>query len=144
MKTTIQKITGSIVLSLIALVLFASCTDDSSNKNINEVVTATSWKVTNFTEDGVDQTYYFSNYTFTFNEDGTMSATNGTNTYNGTWAKGTDDSTPKLILTFSVSSGPFEEISEDWEILTSTTSIIDLKHISGGDGSVDLLKFEKK
>jgi len=73
-----------------------------------------------------------------------LSATNGTNTYNGTWTKGTDDSTPKLILTFSISSGPFEEISEDWQILSSTSSLIDLKHISGGDSSVDLLKFEKK
>lgn len=145
MKTPIQKITGLIVLSFIALATFTSCTDDSSNNNnINDVVTSTSWKVTNFTEDGTDQTYHFTNYTFTFDDNGTMSATNGTNTYNGTWTKGTDDSTPKLILTFSVSSGPFEEISEDWQILSSTSSLIDLKHISGGDGSVDLLKFEKK
>lgn len=143
MKTSIQKITGLVFLSLIAFFTFTSCTDDTP-KDINDVVTTTSWKVTNFTEDGVDQTYHFSNYTFTFNDNGTVSATNGSNTVNGTWLKGTDDSTPKLILTFSVSSGPFEEISEDWEILTSTTSLIDLKHISGGDGSVDLLKFEKK
>jgi hypothetical protein len=143
MKTTIQKITGLVFLSIISLVTFTSCTDDTP-KDINDVVTTVSWKVTNFTEDGVDQTYHFSNYTFTFNDNGTLSATNGTNTYNGTWSKGTDDSTPKLILTFSVSSGPFEEISEDWEILNSTSSLIDLKHISGGDGSVDLLKFEKK
>lgn len=60
---------------------------------------------------------------------------------NGTWSTGTDDSTPKFIIAFSATNGPFEEISEDWRILSITSSKMELKHVSSGDGSIDLLIF---
>ncbi len=62
---------------------------------------------------------------------------------NGTWTTGTDDSTPKFIINFSATNGPFEEISEDWQILNASATRVELKHVSGGDGSIDMLTFEK-
>lgn len=121
--------------------------DDSSSSTIitqtqNTIVNG-AWRVTLFSEDGSNQTSQFSNYDFVFGTNGTITANNGSNTMNGTWTTGTDDSTPKFIINFSVSNGPFEEISEDWRILSTTSTKIELKHVSGGDGSIDLLTFEK-
>ncbi|HPE40668.1 MAG TPA: hypothetical protein PLI77_06225 [Bacteroidales bacterium] len=144
MKSKINKIAGLLFTSFVMITLFTSCTDDNSNdNNISKIVSEGKWSVTNFQEDGVDQTDHFSGYNFTFQDDGTIIATNGTTTHTGTWSKGTDDSTPKFYITFSTTSGPFEEITEDWAILSYSSSKIDLKHVSGGDGSVDLLVFTK-
>jgi len=37
----------------------------------------------------------------------------------------------------------FSKLSEDWEIISFTSSKIELKHVSGGNGGTDLLTFEK-
>ena len=145
MKTRINKIAGIIIIAILSISSFTACTDDNSNNNnnIDNIVSEGAWSVSKFNEDGIDHTSYFSGYQFSFADNGTLTATNGSTTMNGTWSKGTDDSTPKLIITFSVTDGPFEEISEDWEILSSSTSKMELKHVSGGDGSIDLLNFTK-
>ena len=124
--------------------------DDDNSSSSSQVITDTqnavvngTWRVTLFSEDGSNQTSNFSNYNFTFSSNGTLTAVNGSTTMNGTWSTGTDDSTPKMFINFNVTNGPFEEISEDWRILSNTSSKIELKHVSGGDGSIDLLTFEK-
>lgn len=143
------------ILSIILLIsvgfLALSCdNDDDSNSNNNTTVQLEAsiktgnWRVSNFVEDGINQTNHFSGYEFTFSENGTVSATNGTNTVTGTWTTSSSSSSDsKFILNFNASSGPFEEISEDWRIETVTSVLIDLKHVSGGDGSIDLLTFVK-
>lgn len=139
-------------VGMIFIILTSSsmCSSDDDNPSSSDTIeqtqnsiTQNTWKVTNFNEEGVNQTSNFVGYNFTFNPNGTVSATNGSNNMNGTWATGTDDSTPKFILSFSASSGPFEEISEDWRIEKVTSTVIDLKHVSGGDGGIDLLTFTK-
>lgn len=124
--------------------------NDDDNNSSSAIITQTqntlvngSWRVTLFSEDGSNQTAQFSNYDFVFGTNGSLTAENGTNTMSGTWTTGTDDSTPKFIINFSATNGPFEEISEDWRILSTTTTKVELKHVSGGDGSTDLLTFEK-
>lgn len=124
--------------------------DDDDNNSSSAIITQTqntfvngSWRVTLFSEDGSNQTSQFSNYDFVFGTNGTVTAENGSTTMNGTWTTGTDDSTPKFIINFSATNGPFEEISEDWRILTASATKVELKHVSGGDGSIDLLTFEK-
>jgi|SRR5690606_7695882 len=116
--------------------------DDNSNGGITEVVDGT-WKVTFFQEDNSNQTSHFNGYVFDFGADGSVVATNGTITKTGLWNNGGDDSSNKLNIQFPDNNGPFEEISEDWDITEKTVTEIDLKHISGGDGSIDLLTFEK-
>ncbi|MFA7687088.1 MAG: hypothetical protein WCY25_04395 [Moheibacter sp.] len=117
--------------------------DDDNNNGTSQVVVAGSWKVTLFEEDNSNQTHHFTGYSFSFNTDHTLVATNGSVTQTGTWSTGGDDSSNKLIINFSVADGPFEEISEDWNIQSKTPSKIELRHVSGGDGSVDFLTFEK-
>lgn len=139
-------------IGMIVIILTSSsmCSSDDDNPSSSDVIeqaqtsiTQNTWKVTNFNEDGVNHTSDFAGYNFTFNANGTVAATNGSNNMNGTWATGTDDSTPKFILGFSILNGPFEEISEDWRIEKATSTVIDLKHVSGGDGGTDILTFTK-
>lgn len=140
------RILMGIMLSISLISCFGSDDDDnqgSNNDGTTQVVVQGSWRVTLFQEDNSNQTHHFSGYAFTFNTDHTLVAVNGDTTQTGTWSTGGDDSNNKLIISFPANDGPFEEISEDWHIQSKTPSKIELKHVSGGDGSVDFLTFEK-
>jgi hypothetical protein len=137
------------VLSLLLLVSI-SCTDEDDTSNqvsspsqITTTVTDGSWIVTLYKEDDVVQTDNYSGYSFTFGEDGSLSATNGSTTESGDWSTYVDSGYTKLDMMFDALDGPFEEISEDWNVISRTDIKIELKHVSGGDGSVDYLTFEK-
>jgi len=140
-----------VLSSILLLNLASTCSsDDDSNPSSSQLIIQTqnsivsgTWRVTLFSEDGVVQTSNYNGYNFTFNANSTVEAVNGTTVRTGTWTTGTDDSTPKLILTFTATTGPFEEISEDWRIVSVSASRIELRHVSGGDGSIDLLTFQK-
>ena len=139
-----------------ALLLGASsCSsdDDGTNANItaealSNTVKNGSWRVTNFSEDGIDETSNFTGYNFTFNDDNTVTATNGDDTYNGVWTVTEDDSdddsssNPDFNLVFG-SPDNFTDLSEDWDPIERTGNKVRLRHVSGGDGGTDYLTFER-
>jgi|JI10StandDraft_1071094.scaffolds.fasta_scaffold422622_2 hypothetical protein len=132
-----------LVIAGLFMMAFASCKkDDNSSSPSSSVVTQGQWKVTLFSENGVVETSKFSNYVFTFNSNGTVSAVRSGSTVNGSWSDGNDDSQHKLILNFA-SPADFTEISDDWHILQESSSKIELEDVSGGNGGTDLLTFEK-
>lgn len=112
--------------------------EDTSEQIQN--LTTGNWYLTYYFDD-YDETNDFNGYEFTFDTDNTAEATNGSNTVNGTWiiAGSNNDN---LSLFFG-NNNPFDELDEDWSILEITSEVIRLKHISGGDGSVDFLTFER-
>lgn len=140
------------LMAILSLLLFVnvSCSDDDDDSNqvsspseITSTLTDGQWIVTFFEEDGVEQTSNYSGYSFTFGEDGSLSATNGSSTESGDWSTYTDSGYTKLDMMFTALDGPFEEISEDWRVISRTDIKIELKHVSGGDGSIDYLTLEK-
>ena len=140
------------LISILSLLLFTSisCSDDddtstevSNPTEITSTVTDGQWIVTLFKENDVVQTSNYSGYSFTFGSDGSLSATNGSTTQSGDWSTYTDSGYTKLDMMFTALDGPFEEISEDWNVISRTANKIELKHVSGGDGSIDYLTFEK-
>lgn len=133
-----------LTLGLMSMALVASCKKDEkiSPSNSAAVIKEGTWKVALFSEDGVNETSYFTGYSFDFMDGGIVKATSGSNTVNGTWATREDSGKTKLDLNFDDVNN-FDELDEDWEILTQNSSKIELKHVSGGDGSIDLLTFEK-
>ena len=141
------------LISILSLLLFVSIScndddDDASNQvsnpsEITTTVTDGTWIVTLFKEDDIIQTSNFSDYSFTFAVNGELSATNGVITQSGDWSTYTDSGYTKLDIMFTALDGPFEEISEDWRVISRTETKIELKHVSGGDGSIDYLTFEK-
>ncbi|WP_339702207.1 hypothetical protein [uncultured Marixanthomonas sp.] len=125
------------------LTLITNCTsngDDDIPTDFVDNLTSDSWYVTYFFDD-TDETSDFDGYEFTFATDSTAQAVNGAIIVDGTWDL-TSGSTPDLELFFG-NDDPFDELDEDWDIIEATSEIIKLKHISGGDGSVDFLTFER-
>ena len=88
--------------------------------------------------DDYDETSDFNGYSFTFNADGTALADNGMQT-SGSWSTYTDSGVEKLDLNFGTMD-PLEELQDDWEILSVSADLIELRDVSG-DGSVDQLTF---
>ncbi|MGB3145316.1 MAG: hypothetical protein WBB24_14535 [Maribacter sp.] len=145
-------------IALLMLVfIFMSCekSDDMDNVAVNvDSVKATAssgiWMVTLFEEDGVNETNDFSGFDFDFNPDGTITAINGDTTITGSWSITTDDNEDDDskdddidFNIFFASPSNFSELTEDWDIVSYNDSRIELKDISGGDGSVDRLIFER-
>jgi len=138
------------ILILLAIVTFASCSsdDDSGNVNTNEfeniktTLPQGEWKVSKLIDGQSDHTMDFESFIFTFNGDGTVKAQNDLLTENGTWAYDNSSSSEELVLQFSEQT-PFDEINDDWDIVSVTNSQIELSDISGGDGDVELLTFIK-
>ncbi len=140
------------LFSILSLLLFVSigCSDidDTSTQvsnptEITSTVTDGSWVVTLYKEGDVIQTSNYSGYSFTFGSDGSLSATNGSTTQSGDWSTYADSGNTKFNIMFEALDGPFEEISEDWNVISRTATKVELKHVSGGDGSIDYLTFEK-
>lgn len=146
MKTFNIAMTAALLLTL-SFALLSCSKDDSATDNtpaqVEENFTSGSWKVTFFEEDGIAQTAYFNGYDFSFNANKTVVASNGDTSVNGSWSSFIDSGDTKFVLNFNAVSGPFEEISEDWRVISNSATKIELRHESGGDGSIDLLTFTK-
>ena len=132
--------------------------DGSTNNNsqqiaeIENTVESGTWRITNFNDSGQNETSDFNGYTFNFGADGVLTATNGTNTYTGTWSvtedsSSSDDSSSDDDIDFNIFfSSPeiFAELSDDWDILSHSSNQIQLIDISGGNGGTDYLTFTKQ
>ncbi len=100
------------------------------------------WEITNLFTD-IDQTASFMNFVFTFNEDNTGLATDGTSSVNGTWESHGDDGCLELELDFE-GDAPFEDIRDTWEVIEFSSSLISLEHMNDENEPVSTLVFEKK
>ena len=136
-----------VMIGAIGIVALSGC-KKVKPKKVEDSVIEGSWKVTRFEEDGEDETYYFSDYMFDFKDGGTVTATSSNNTVSGTWSvqedNSNDDSSSDVdfVLSFPATNN-FDELSDDWDIDEQSDSKLELKDVSGGDGSVDRLTFEK-
>ena len=130
-----------ILFTILAATLIAGCRKENFTTQARALIQTGVWKIAQFTEDGNNETHHYTGYAFHFSQEGTVIATYQNHTVNGTWNTGSDDSSNKFNLSFS--EPPFDELNEDWEITSVTSSLIKLKHVSGGNGGTDELHFEK-
>ncbi|EAZ96168.1 hypothetical protein FBBAL38_02075 [Flavobacteria bacterium BAL38] len=146
------------LLALVFLLNVASmCSnDDNSNSSADptpviNTVTSGTWRITFYEDNGVDETTNYSNYNFTFNSNGVLTAAN-TTSYNGTWsviADNSADDNPDNDFDFNISfttPAPIsftDDLTDDWEIVSYTATKIELIDVSGGNGGTDYLTFEK-
>lgn len=140
---------------LFMLNVASMCSSDdnsSSSQDPTPVInTATqgTWRVTSYVDSGTDETNHFTGYNFTFASGNVLSATNGTNTYTGTWSvtnDSSDDDNPSSDLDFNIlfaSPADFADLSDDWDIVSYTANTISLIDVSGGNGGTDTLVFTK-
>ena len=130
-----------------------SSDDDSPAPNpapVINTVTQGTWRITNYFDNDSNETSNFTGYNFTFGASNVLTATNGTNTYSGTWSvvsdNSSDDDSPSNDLEFNIAfSCPanFADLTDDWDIVSRTDTKIELIDVSGGNGGTDLLTFEK-
>jgi hypothetical protein len=152
-----KKLTLIPFLSLIFMMNIAStCSgDDDSSSSVDatpviNTVTSGTWRVTYYFDTDSDETSDFTGYNFTFGSSNVLTATNGTNTYTGSWSVTNDDSSdddsPSGDLDFNIlfsSPANFADLSDDWDIISRTDTKIELIDVSGGNGGTDYLTFEK-
>jgi len=151
----------SIILMLAISFMSMQCSSDDDNSpndntvEIQDVISIASsgnWVVTYFFDTDSEETSNYSGYEFTFGASGVLTASNGTNTYTGTWSvtddsNSSDDDSSDDDIDFNISfvSPPdFEELSDDWDIISYSATKIELIDVSGGNGGTDYLTFEKQ
>lgn len=129
-----------VVLPLL-LVLFA-CSKNNDADNNNPPYTSGTWMVHLFTDSGTDETSDFAGYDFVFATDGKLTASKLGVTTTGTWATRTDDGLQKLDLNLVTTDAVLLHVNNDWVILSSSASLMELGDDNGASGEV--LHFMKK
>lgn len=149
-----------VLASLFMLNVASMCSNDDSNDDNNNqqdptpvinTVSDGTWRITFYEDNGQNETNHYTGYNFTFGSSNVLTATNGTDTYTGAWSvsnsNSSDDDNPSNDLDFNIMfSSPTlfaDELTDDWDILTYTSTKIELVDISGGNGGTDYLTFEK-
>ncbi len=127
--------------------------DDSSDTNDtpSEVISTVqngSWRITSFIDSGRDETHHFTGYQFTFGSNDVLTATNGSITYTGTWrvTSSSSSSSSSNDLDFDIFfnlNNDFEDLSDDWDIVSRSATRLELVDVSGGNGGTDYLTFER-
>lgn len=117
--------------------------DDADDTEFIGILIDGTWQVTQYVSGTNDETSVFSDFVFVFNDDGTSLSTDSVTFIPGTWETNGDDGTLELELD-SGDDSPFDKITEDWDIVEYSSSLIRLKHIDeeSNDGETKLV-FEK-
>jgi len=148
--------TVTIIMVLIAFV-GCSTSDDSTDDNstnddnsstiqIEETAQSGTWRITYFYNSDHEETSNFTGYAFTFNSDGSIIAVKGSTTVTGTWSildSSSSSSDDHHFNVFFASPNDFEDLSDDWEIISTSDTQIKLTGVSGGNDGIDFLTFEK-
>jgi hypothetical protein len=145
-----------IMLCIFILNVASMCSSDSSSSSSSDptpvINTANSgtWKITLYDDSGEIKTNNFTNYNFTFGTGNVLTASNGTNTYTGSWSvtssDNSNDDNPDSDLDFNIlfsSPANFADLSDDWDVVSYTANTITLIDVSGGNGGTDYLTFTK-
>ena len=142
----------TILICLSGIFSLASCSNNDTVAPAPSVIVdnaqSGTWRITSFIDSGKDETSHFSGFTFTFDDNGKLTSTNGSVSYTGTWGvtnSNSGDDSPgnqDFHILFNLSND-FKDLSEDWQIVSQSSGRIELIHVSGGNGGTDYLTFEK-
>ncbi|WP_198658923.1 hypothetical protein [Winogradskyella tangerina] len=113
----------------------------NNGDDLESILTDGLWFVASYTEDTEDQTSDYAGYEINFDMNGTVSASNGSNTNNGTWAVFSGGN--QMALNFDTDI-PFEEFNdEDWDVISVSETEVIIQDVSGGGGGLDTLTLQK-
>jgi hypothetical protein len=164
MKTMKKKI--GIILGLIVMTCLMSLygcsksdnatadTNTSTAEQVANVAKSGTWRITYFYDTDQEETSNFNGFGFTFAESGAIVAVNGSTTVTGTWSitdnsgSSTDDDGSSSdndndFNIFFSSPDTFQDLSDDWDIVSISSDKIELIDVSGGNGGTDYLTFTK-
>ena len=113
----------------------------NNGDDLEAILTDGLWIVASYTEDADDQTADYAGYELDFNMNGTVVASNGSNTNNGTWAVLSGGN--QIALDFGTDL-PFGEFNDDdWDVISVSSTEVVIQDVSGGGGGTDTLTLQK-
>jgi hypothetical protein len=118
-------------------------TGGEGNTSLSDILIEGIWLVANYNDSGDDETLDFDGISFDFLENGTVVATKNDDVVEGTWEVSTDSGQEKFVLDFGETL-PLSEFNDDWDIEEVLENRVEFHSISGGDGTLDVLVFEKE
>lgn len=146
MKTTFKFI---VALAITAFTFGACKNKTTVQTEVKNNATAGTWKITKYVDSGKDETADFTRYTFTFANDGTVTASDTKGfVVNGSWSitdnNSKDDTKDDLhfVISFPTTNN-FDKLNDDWSFISQSSTKIELTDVSGGNGGTDYLTFEK-
>ncbi|WP_299121855.1 hypothetical protein [uncultured Winogradskyella sp.] len=120
---------------------FGSYCSDNTDATLEDILEDGAWIVASYSDDGIDETADYDGYEINFSDDGTVFATNGTNTNNGTWSVFGNDGL--MALDFGTEM-PFEEFNDNnWDVVSISNTEVTIHDVSGGNGNTDILTLQK-
>lgn len=155
MKNFNKNELGFLIAIFLVIITMSSCRNNvTPNSNTNNpssiinIVNNGTWRITYYYDTDQEETNNFNGYNFTFGANNILTASNGATTIMGTWtitdSNSNDDNLSDLDFNILFSTpAQFVEISDDWEIIEKSNTVIKLKDVSGGNGGIDYLTFTK-
>lgn len=141
-------------IALLSMGLISSCSEDevkvdeeitaADMESIKATVESGDWRISKYSDDDIDETSNYVGFSFRFNTDGTLGATDGNTSVSGAWSMTTSEADELDFNIFFTAPDIFEELADDWEVLKYSSSKIELIDISDDESSTDYLTFEKK
>ncbi len=108
--------------------------------DLADYITDGIWIVAAYLDDGNNETSDYNGWEFDFLIDGTVEASNGSDTIEGSWSVIGEDL--ELVLEFG-DNMPLDEFNDEWDVIDLEEMRIELQDVSGGGGGTDTLVFEK-
>ena len=143
-------------LGFLSIGLVLSCSNDEDDNPLDPMqaipeiennVIQGDWIISSYVDSGVDETSDYNGYTFTFTSDGVVSASSAAEMLTGAWTVDHDDSSDSDVdftLFFGVpDTHDFDDLNDDWDVVSYTSTMITLRDISGGSGETDTLIFTR-
>ena len=151
----IKNLKLGLLLSVLVFTVL-NCSEDDNDpapqetqqQQIQNEAESGSWIISNFIDSGTDETNDFSGFVFDFRSNGDLVATSNSITYTGTWSITDSNSNDDYMddLDFNIFfnlTNEFEDLNDDWDIISYSSTSIVLQDVSGGNGGVDDLTFTK-
>ena len=134
------------MVAAIAVLLLLSCTRNADPVNSNNTISSSNldgnWRVTLFSERGIDETNDFNGFVFTFNSNGSLTATRNAIVQNGTWSITSNSRKFNIDLGPKTDANkPLGELTDDWHVISSSAT--EIKLTDDNTASNEYLTFTK-
>lgn len=118
------------LLIVISTSFFTSCTPENLDygSTTKETITKSQWSVDYFFA-GQNVTSQFSNYKINFVGNGTVTASDGTSSVNGTWSIITDLNRNE-VLSINISESHLQGLNDQWTIKQTSDDVLTMKGVA--------------
>ena len=150
-----------VLVGIMGSLSIVACSNDNDDNGLDPVqavsdiqtnVVSGDWMISSYVDSGVDETSDYAGFTFTFSSDGVVSASSSAEMLTGAWSveedssmDGSSDSDVDFTLFFGVpDTHDFDDLNDDWDVVSYTSTMLSLRDVSGGSGEIDTLVFTRK